>query len=102
MDRIEMSTVPHSANHVGAPYRRRRDYLGEKSRRPTDGQTARDNTVQFKNTITSRVGVDKANSEFVVMMETRSGLYHAQVRKWTETMGSLSICRTHSRMHGSP
>ncbi|HFK4763450.1 TPA: RHS repeat-associated core domain-containing protein, partial [Citrobacter farmeri] len=58
-----------------------------KSRAPTNGQTALDNSVQVKPTSPRRVGVDIANNEIVVLDKTRSlsdkvDEYHGHVRDW--------------------
>lgn len=69
-----------------APYHSSTDN-SVKSRAPTSGQTALDNSVQVKPTSPRRVGVDVANNEIVVMDKTRSlsdtvDEYHGHVRDW--------------------
>ncbi|EON4443983.1 RHS repeat-associated core domain-containing protein [Escherichia coli] len=58
-----------------------------KSRAPTNGQGALDNSVQVKPTSPRRVGVDVANNEIVVLDKTRSlsdsmDEYHGHVHEW--------------------
>ncbi|HFC6479832.1 TPA: polymorphic toxin-type HINT domain-containing protein [Neisseria meningitidis] len=60
-----------------------------KSRAPTNGQAALDNSVQVKSTSPRRVGVDKANNEIVVLNKTQtfnngSAEYHGHVRSWQD------------------
>ena len=60
-----------------------------KSRAPTNGQAALDNSVQVKSTSPRRVGVDKANNEIVVLDKTQtfnngSAEYHGHVRSWQD------------------
>ena len=58
-----------------------------KSRAPTNGQIALDNSVQVKPTSPRRVGVDIVNNEIVVLDKTRAlsdqvDEYHGHVRDW--------------------
>lgn len=60
-----------------------------KSRGPTNGQTALDNSVQVKDTSPRRVGVDVDNDELVVMDKTRTHPngdeeFHGHVRCWCD------------------
>ncbi|WP_148083042.1 MafB family polymorphic toxin, partial [Neisseria meningitidis] len=60
-----------------------------KSRAPTNGQAALDNSVQVKSTSPRRVGVDKANNEIVVLDKTQTfnngfAEYHGHVRSWQD------------------
>ncbi|GHT69833.1 hypothetical protein AGMMS50239_37280 [Bacteroidia bacterium] len=76
--------------YEGASYHGKQD-RGRKSKAPTDGQTALDNSVQVKPTNDRRVGVDYANNEVVVLDKTRTRnedgaeLYHGHVRDWNDT-----------------
>lgn len=58
--------------------------VGEVSAAPKNGQVALDNSVQVKETSTRRVGVDKANNEFVVFDEHTPGTFHGHTRQWNE------------------
>jgi hypothetical protein len=40
------------------------------------------NSVQIKSTSTARVGVDKANKEFVMFMEHSPGKFHGYATSW--------------------
>ena len=69
-----------------APYHGKADN-SVKSRAPTNGQVALNNSTQVKPTSFRRVGVDIANNEIVVMDRTRvlsngDELFHGHVRKW--------------------
>ena len=60
-----------------------------KSRAPTNGQAALDNSVQVKSTSSQRVGVDKTNNEIVVLNQTQtfndgSTEYHGYVKNWQD------------------
>jgi uncharacterized protein RhaS with RHS repeats len=60
-----------------------------KSRAPTNGQAALDNSIQVKNTSPRRVGVDVTNREIVVLDRTQTfpnGVeeYHGHVREWDD------------------
>jgi RHS repeat-associated protein len=60
-----------------------------KSRAPTDGQTALDNSVQVKETSQRRVGLDPENKEFVVLDRTETYQngneeFHGHVRCWCD------------------
>ncbi|WP_259740100.1 RHS repeat-associated core domain-containing protein [Pseudomonas brassicacearum] len=60
-----------------------------KSRAPTDGQIALNNSVQVKETSPRRVGVDENNNELVVMDKTRTHPngdeeFHGHVRCWCD------------------
>ncbi|MGF6150042.1 RHS repeat-associated core domain-containing protein [Pseudomonas fluorescens] len=60
-----------------------------KSRAPTDGQIALNNSVQVKETSPRRVGVDANNNELVVMDKTRTypngdEEFHGHVRCWCD------------------
>ena len=61
-----------------------------KSAKPIDGQTALDNSVQVKSTSPTRIGI--SNNQFVVLMQTRPGLFHGHVRQW----GELTIDMQHA------
>ena len=50
-----------------------------KSPKPIDGQAALDNSIQIKPTSPRRLGY--SNGQFVVLDETRPGLYHGHVPK---------------------
>ena len=60
--------------------------MGVSNPAPTNGQFALSNSVQIKPTSPRRVGVDKANNEFVVFDETHpgKGIYHGHTRSWNE------------------
>ena len=69
-----------------APYHGKADN-SVKSRAPTNGQVALNNSTQVKPTSFRRVGVDIVNNEIVVMDRTRvlsngDELFHGHVRKW--------------------
>ena len=71
-----------------APYHGKNDN-SVKSRAPTNGQAALDNSVQVKSTSPRRVGVDKTNNEIVVLDKTQtfnngSAEYHGHVRNWQD------------------
>nr|WP_081082307.1 RHS repeat-associated core domain-containing protein [Burkholderia diffusa] len=73
---------------VTCPYHRATDNVA-KSRAPTNGQTALDNSVQVKDTSPRRVGVDADNDELVVMDKTRTHPngdeeFHGHVRRWCD------------------
>lgn len=69
---------------------------GVNSAEPIDGQAALDNSVQVKDTSPRRVGVDKANNQYVVLDRTRevpcgcgngsgvNSLFHGHVRSWDD------------------
>ncbi len=68
-----------------APYHGKADNA-VKSRGPTNGQIALDNSVQVKPTSPRRVGVDRQTGEFVVLDRTQkqNETYHGHVRAWAE------------------
>ncbi|WP_179948909.1 RHS repeat-associated core domain-containing protein, partial [Burkholderia sp. FL-7-2-10-S1-D7] len=71
-----------------APYHGKTDNA-IKSRAPTDGQAALDNSVQVKPTNERRVGVDANNGEIVVLDQTRvhpngDEEFHGHVRCWCD------------------
>lgn len=60
-----------------------------KSKAPTNGQAALDNSVQIKDTAPRRVGIDAGNDEFVVLDRTRTHAnddeeFHGHVRCWCD------------------
>lgn len=57
---------------------------GNVSPEPTDGPGTLQKSVQVKETSTARVGVDKANNEFVMFRETSPGTYHGYAVKWSD------------------
>ena len=70
-----------------APYHGKKDNL-IKSRAPTNGQIALDNSIQVKVTSFRRVGVDVINKEFVVLDRTivlsnGNEIFHGHVREWS-------------------
>lgn len=71
-----------------APYHGAADNM-IKSRAPTNGQAALDNSVQVKDTSPRRVGVDAENVELVVLDKTRAHPsgdeeFHGHVRCWCD------------------
>lgn len=62
---------------------------GRASKAPENGQAALDNSVRVKDTSTRRVGVDKANGEFVVLDEHLPGKFHGHVRKWGDLSNQM-------------
>jgi hypothetical protein len=68
-----------------APYHGKADNA-VKSRGPTNGQIALDNSVQVKPSSPRRVGVDRQTGEFVVLDRTQkqNETYHGHVRAWAE------------------
>jgi hypothetical protein len=73
------------------------------SKRPEDGQAALDNSVLVKNKANGerRIGVDKKNSEVVVLDEhrfdpnTNTGTYHGHVPKKLENTDLKNAAKTH-------
>src|SRR6266436_4884070 len=63
----------------------RRKKHGRVSSQPTDGQSALW-TIRCKSSQGSsrRVGVDRANKEFVVLMEHLPGVFHGFIVEWNE------------------
>jgi hypothetical protein len=57
---------------------------GVSSAGPKDGQTALDNSVQIRPSSPRRVGVDRANSEIVVLDEHLPDRFHGHVRTWDD------------------
>lgn len=57
---------------------------GVKSRGPTNGQAALDNSLQVTETSARRVGIDPGTNEFVIFDRTSDGLFHGHVRTWNE------------------
>jgi RHS repeat-associated protein len=55
---------------------------GVKSRGPTNGQAALDNSLQVTDTSTRRVGIDPDTREFVIFDRTSDGVFHGHVRAW--------------------
>ncbi|MGE7957061.1 S-type pyocin domain-containing protein [Pseudomonas sp. NPDC089530] len=53
-----------------------------KSKGPTNGQEALENSVQVKPTSPRRIGVDPDANEFVVFDRTAGDVYHGHVRQW--------------------
>jgi len=53
-----------------------------KSKRPTNGLEALNNSVQVKPTAPRRIGIDPQTKEFVVIDFTEDGTYHGHVRPW--------------------
>lgn len=53
-----------------------------KSKGPTNGQDALENSVQVKPTSPRRIGVDPVTYEFVVFDRTSGDVYHGHVRLW--------------------
>jgi len=53
-----------------------------KSKGPTNGQVALENSVQVKPTSPRRIGVDPDTNEFVVFDQTGGDIYHGHVRQW--------------------
>lgn len=53
-----------------------------KSKGPSNGQEALDNSVQVKPTSARRIGVDQETREFVVFDRTGGDVYHGHVRPW--------------------
>ncbi|MCB0082687.1 MAG: RHS repeat-associated core domain-containing protein, partial [Caldilineaceae bacterium] len=51
---------------------------------PQDGQGALDNSLQVTGNSPRRVGVDRANNQFVVFDQTREGIFHGHVRSWQQ------------------
>lgn len=51
---------------------------------PSDGQRALDNSVSYKPTTTSRVGIDPNTGEIVVLDDTNNGKYHGHVETWQQ------------------
>lgn len=77
---------------------------GEISQRPADGQTALNNSGRIKPTSPRRVGVDPKNNEFVVLDETRQGLFHGHVRSWkdlTDQMRGVLVKMKHADWRGN-
>ena len=62
---------------------------GRASRAPSDGQSALDNSTRIKDTSTRRIGVDKANGEFVVLDEHLPGKFHGHVREWGDLTSEM-------------
>ncbi|WP_409281003.1 RHS repeat-associated core domain-containing protein, partial [Pseudomonas defluvii] len=63
-----------------------------KSRAPTDGQLALDNSIQVKESSPRRVGVDAGSSEIVILDKTREHSngdeeFHGHVRCWCDLHG---------------
>lgn len=81
--------VPKAANdnikhtYQAAPYHGKTNQ-GLKSRGPTNGQSALDNSVQVKSTSPRRVAVDKKSGEYVVFDKTSDNVYHGHVREWAD------------------
>ncbi|MBN0980112.1 S-type pyocin domain-containing protein [Pseudomonas hygromyciniae] len=55
-----------------------------KSKRPTNGLAALNDSIQVKPTEPRRVGIDPQTKEFVVIDRTTDELYHGHVRSWEE------------------
>ncbi|WP_345891521.1 S-type pyocin domain-containing protein [Pseudomonas chlororaphis] len=53
-----------------------------KSKGPTHGQEALENSVQVKPTSPRKIGVDPETNEFVVFDRTQGDVYHGHVRQW--------------------
>lgn len=53
-----------------------------KSKGPSNGQEALENSVQVKPTSPRRIGIDSGANEFVVFDRTGGDLYHGHVRPW--------------------
>lgn len=71
---------PHGRyEHAG--YHSKQDN-GYKSRRPTNGQQALDESMLIEDQSRHRISLN--NGEFVVMYETSPGLYHGHIRAWKE------------------
>lgn len=51
---------------------------------PGDGQLALDNSVSYKPTSNSRVGIDPTTDEIVVLDDTNDGTYHGHVETWNQ------------------
>jgi hypothetical protein len=78
-----------------APYHGKTDNA-VKSRRPTSGQNAFDNSIQVKDTSPRRIGVDKNNNEIVAFDKTQGNTYHGHVRFWSDlTPTQQSVLRAY-------
>ncbi|HET8841542.1 MAG TPA: hypothetical protein VFN35_08750, partial [Ktedonobacteraceae bacterium] len=51
---------------------------------PVDGQGALDNSVSYKPTTNSRVGIDPTTGDIVVLDDTNDGTYHGHVETWQQ------------------
>jgi hypothetical protein len=54
------------------------------SPQPANGQLALDNSVTYKSTTTSRVGIDPRTGDIVVLDDTNNGMYHGHIETWSE------------------
>jgi len=70
-----------------APYHHQQS-SGAKSKAPTNGQQALDNSVPYGER-GNRVSVDKANDEYIVLMKDSPGNYHGHVRNWEQLEPSM-------------
>jgi|GEM_PF-1826165 len=68
--------------YKGASYHHPNGENGRKSRAPSDGQAALDNSVKIKDTSDSRIGV--SNGEIVRLNKTLNDEYHGYVLSWEE------------------
>jgi hypothetical protein len=82
---VTKGAKPKAAKRLfeGAPYHGRAN-KGLKSRGPTNGQEALENSVQVKPTSERRIGVDSNNKEFVVFDQTTDNVFHGHVREWKD------------------
>ena len=55
-----------------------------KSKGPTNGQEALENSLQVKPTSLRRIGIDPDTNEFVVFDRTGGDVYHGHVRPWNK------------------
>ncbi|MGY2488859.1 VENN motif pre-toxin domain-containing protein [Cupriavidus sp. CP313] len=74
---------PKGLTYEAAPYHGSTDN-SVKSRGPTNGQTALENSVQVKDTSPRRVSVDPETGDFVVFDRTLGDVYHGHVRPWSD------------------
>lgn len=58
-----------------------------KSPRPIDGQAAFDNSFQINSNSPRRIGV--SNGQFVVLPQTRPGVYHGYVVQWDDLTNQM-------------
>jgi hypothetical protein len=61
---------------------------GTKSKAPINGQQSLDNSVPYGER-GNRISVDKANDEYIVLMEDSPGNYHGHVRSWDQLEPSM-------------
>jgi filamentous hemagglutinin len=54
------------------------------SPQPQNGQAALDNSVSYKPTTFSRVGIDPKTEEIAVLDDTNEGTYHGHVETWKD------------------